>query len=638
MLLATPHTRLLLPIAAALLIGAILLRGPALADERPNVVWIVSEDNSKHFLKLFDPTGASAPNIEKMAAAGLVFDRAFSNAPVCSVARTTLATCVYAPRLGTQYHRRTQMATLPDGWRMFSAYLHEAGYYTTNNSKTDYNATPDKGTWDESSNKASWRNRPNADQPFFHMESHPVSHESSLHFTEQQMNEDVLETDRDKVTLAPYHPDTPLFRYTYARYHDRMHRVDEIVGETLRKLEEDGQLENTFVFYFGDHGGVLPRGKGYVYDSGLHIPLVVRVPEKWQHLVDVPRGSRVAGFVEFVDFGPTVLNLAGVTVPQHMDGKPFLGDGVTMAEVNARDETFGYADRFDEKYEMIRTLRQGNWKYHRNFQAHYPDGLQNNYRYIMLAYEEWRDLYHQENLNAVQRAFFEPKTAEALYDLDADPHETHNLAGDPAHSATLKRMRARLTARLKAMPDLSFVPESELVANGLDDPIAFGQKNRERIAHLVDTANLAVLPFDAARPKLQAAMLARDPVERQWAMTDCAVLGETARPLADAARSLLADTDPLVRVRAAEFLGRIHAADPVPAILDVLETTDDGVVAALALNTAVYLRDALGYDVKLRREDVLAKGDSVSRRLEYLVGPSNDERTNPRRRNRRSAE
>ena len=226
------------------------------AAERPNIVWIVSEDNSIHYLNHFFKGGAKAPNIEALAAHGLTFDRAFCNAPVCSVARTTLATGCYGPRIGTQFHRCYKRAEMPEGLRMFPAYLREAGYYTTNNSKKDYAAVEGKGVWDASSNKASWRNRPEKDQPFFHMESHGQSHESSLHFGKSTFENQKTKADPEKVKLAPYHPDVPIFRYTHAYYLDRMGVIDGIVGQTVAKLKEDGLLEDTFIFYFGDHGGV----------------------------------------------------------------------------------------------------------------------------------------------------------------------------------------------------------------------------------------------------------------------------------------------------------------------------------------------------------------------------------------------
>ena len=265
------------PIAYFLLVLASIL-SPLHGADRPNVVWIVSEDNSIHYLRHYFEGGAEAPNIEALAARGLTFDHAFSNAPVCSVARTTLATGCYGPRIGTQFHRRYAMANMPEGLRMYPAYLRDAGYYATNNSKKDYNAVEGKGVWDESSSKASWRNRPDKKQPFYHMQSHTNSHESSLHFSEEVYENERTNHDPSKITLADYHPDTPLFRYTHAKYLDNMQKIDGIVGETVAKLEEDGVLEDTFIFYFGDHGGVMPRGKGYPYESGLHVPLIVRHP------------------------------------------------------------------------------------------------------------------------------------------------------------------------------------------------------------------------------------------------------------------------------------------------------------------------------------------------------------------------
>jgi uncharacterized sulfatase len=536
------------------------------------------------------------------------------------VARTTLITGLYAPRVATQYHRKSKPARLPDGWRMFPAYLRAAGYYTTNNAKKDYNAVEREGVWDASSRRASWRNRPGKDIPFFHMQSYGASHESSLHFSKKQINPSALKTDPKTVAVAPYHPDTDLFRYTYARYHDRIGVVDDFVGQMVARLEEDGLLEDTFIFYFGDHGGVLPRSKGYVYDSGLHVPLVVRIPERWQKLASVKRGSRVQGFVSFADFGPTLLHLAGIPLPEHLDGKPFLGEDATLAEVNRRNEAFGYADRFDEKYDLCRSLRQGRYKYVRNYQAFYPDSLQNNYRYKMLAYQEWRRLYHEGKLNDVQRQFFEPKPVEALYDIETDPHEVNNLAGKAAHSEVLERLRARMRERVKSLPDLSFYPESYLVENALDNPVAFGREHAGEIARLVDIADLSLLPFAAARPRLEKALASARPWERYWALIACSCFGDRAKGLTAAARARLDDPELLVRVRAAEFLGIAGAADPRPTLYSVLETTPDPVAALLTLNTVVFFNDRKsgGYPVDLKALELKAKGALLERRLSYL--------------------
>jgi len=590
-------------------------------ERRPNFVWIVSEDNSKHYLKLFDPNGAPAPNIERLARHGVVFNHAFSNAPVCSVARTTLATGILAPRGGFQYHRKSQMANLPAGLRMFPAYLRNAGYYTTNNAKKDYNVVEGKGVWDASSRKATWRNRPSKDQPFFHMQSFGASHESSLHFKQDKINPAELGSDPKKVFIAPYHPDTQLFRFTYARYHDRMGVVDGFVGDTVKKLEEDGLLEDTFIFYFGDHGGVLPGSKGYIREAGLHVPLVVRIPENWKHLVDLRPGTRTNGFVSFIDFGPTLLHLAGIGVPKQMDGKPFMGPGITAADLASRDETFGYADRFDEKYDLCRSLRKGRFKYLRNYQAFYPDGLQNNYRYRMLAYEEWRKLYREGKLNAAQRRFFEPKPVEELYDIETDPHGVCNLASDPKHAATLADMRRRLQARVKELSDLSFYPESYMVEHALKDGIAFGQAHRKDVARLVDIADLSLLPLEKARPALQRALDSENPWERYWALIACSCFGEKAAPLVPVAKERLEDDELLVRVRAAEFLAIVAAADPRPTLYGVLSATRSNVEALLTFNTVVFINDHLdGYPFDMSRLKMQAKGGEVKRRTDYLGG------------------
>ncbi len=599
----------------------------SLADgaERPNFVWLISEDNSTHYLKLFDENGAETPEIARLAEHGLIFDHAFSNGPVCSVARSTLITGCYAPRIGTQYHRRSVLVPMPEGVRMFPAYLREAGYYTANNRKKDYNAIEGKGVWDESSGKASWRKR-KPGQPFFYKQSFPVCHESSLHFSAETMRTEKTATDPATVFVSPYHPKTPTFRYTYARYHDRIGQMDEQIGAVVDRLEADALLEDTFIFYFGDHGGVLPRGKGYAYESGLHVPLVVHVPENWKHLIDAKVGSRVGGFVSFIDFGPTLLNLAAIDVPDGVDGRPFLGKGVSMDEVNRRDEAFGYADRFDEKYDLVRTLRKGKFEYVRNYQPFNFDGLQNDYRYKMLAYTEWRELYQAGKLNAVESQFFESRAPEALYDIEADPHETRNLADDPAYTSVLTDLRRRLTDRVKGLPDLSLYPESYLVDEGFEDPVSFGRAHKEEIGRLVDLADLSLVPFAEARPGLEFALASGNPWDRYWGLIVCSAHGKSAIPLLDKAKSLAAD-DPelLVRARAAEFLGLIGAVNPVAVLEDVLLESESIVEANLILNTAVLLRDGKpGYEFSLPRGKIVgdrpgAKKDRyVNARLDYV--------------------
>lgn len=596
----------------------------ALAQNRPNILWVVSEDNSVHYMNLYRPGGASMPTIERLAEQGLVFNHAFSNAPVCSVARSTIISGCYAPRVGAQYHRRSEFAPLPEGLKMFPQYLREAGYYTTNNSKEDYNFTKGPEVWDESSNKASYRNR-SAGQPFFHVQNFGRTHEGQLHFSEQEMKANKTDHDPAIVPLFPYFPDTPTFRYTHAKYLDHHQEVDAQIGAFLKQLEEDGLMDETIIFYYGDHGGVLPRGKGYIYESGLHVPMVVYIPDKWRHLFPAGRGSRIDGFVQFIDLAPTVLNLAELPVPEQIDGKPFLGQGVSLAELNQRNTAFSYADRFDEKYDLVRAVRQGQFKYMRNYQPFNFDGLQNNYRYRMLAYEEWRTLYKAGKLNEAQRQFFEGRPPECLYDLEKDPHEIHNLADDPAYAATLKEMRKLLQKQVRSMPDLSFFPETVLLAEGWQNPAAFGQAHKKEIAGLIKVADLNLRSFQKARKGIAKALNSDNPWQRYWALIACSSFGEEAAPFYDQARQLAAaDPENLVRLRAAEFLALVGAADPAPVIVETLKNARTPVEANLILNTAALLEFVKPeYRITLKKDYFKPawledKGAQFLRRLEYF--------------------
>ena len=384
--------------------------------EQPNIIWITSEDNSKHYLKLFDENGIETPNIESLAENGIVFDRAFSNAAVCSAARSTLISSSYGPRAASHYHRRIQEVPLPNNVAMFPAYLKKAGYYTANNAKEDYNFVKGDSVWDMSSKKATWKNR-KENQPFFYVYNIGTTHESRLHFSEEELKQGIEDNKNTEVFIQPNHPQTETFKYTNIHYRKKIVEMDNEVGEVLKKLKEDGLYKDSFIFYYGDHGGVLPDSKGYLTETGLHVPLVVHVPEKYKHLVNQKIGSRTNQFVSFVDFGATVLNLAGIEIPKAMDGKPFLGKNA----VKNNDVTYSYADRFDEKYDMVRAVRKGKYKYVRNYMPFNFDGLMNQYRYKQLAYKEWAQLYKDNKLNKIQSQFFEPKQPEALYNVEEDP-------------------------------------------------------------------------------------------------------------------------------------------------------------------------------------------------------------------------
>ena len=590
----------------------------------PNIVWLVSEDNSKHFLKMYEEGGAPMPNIEALAKKGIVFDNAFSNAPVCSVARSTIISGCYAPRVGAQYHRRMKLAPMPAGLKMFPEYLRAAGYYTTNNAKEDYNFIKSDSVWDESSTTASYKNR-KPDQPFFHVQNFHGTHEGQLHFNKVQMDSIKTKTTVQDVAVFPYHPETATFKFTNAYYRDLHQKVDMQIGEFLTQLEKEGLMDDTIIFYYGDHGGVLPRSKGYIYENGLNVPMVVYVPEKWKHLAPVEMGTRTDAFVQFTDLAPTVLNLAGVAIPNQIDGRPFLGKSVNKARLAQRDVAFGYADRFDEKYDLVRSLRKGKYKYIRNYQPFTIDGLFNFYRYKMLAYKEWQQLYEEGKLNEAQEQFFKAKSPEALYDIEKDPHEVNNLATEPSHQSTLLELRSTLQNQVKSMPDLSFYPEPYFIESGLANPVAFGQQNKSEIANLIDIADLSLNSFDESRELIEKALNSDNPWKRYWGLIVCSSFGKESYPFFKMGAQLSKhDTNNLVRIRAVEFLMLNGQEVPSELILEIIGESNTETATNLILNSIALIK-TIRPDFKIDIPKSLfppewydMEGDLVNRRIDFI--------------------
>jgi arylsulfatase A-like enzyme len=589
----------------------------------PNIVWITSEDNSAFYLKMYHEDGMETPNIEFLAQNGIKFNRAFSNAPVCSAARSTLISGCYGPRIASHFHRRIELVPMPDNVQMFPAYLREAGYYTTNNVKEDYNIIKSDNVWDESSNKASWRNRQDG-QPFFHVQNTTITHEGRMHFSKEDMKSIKTRIHPDSVFIQPNHPDTEIFRYSNAFYRDKIAEMDKEVGRVVEELRKDGLMENTIIFYYSDHGGVLPGSKGYIAETGLHVPFVVYIPENYKHLFEGKAGSESNGFVSFVDFGATVLNLAGLAIPEGIDGKPFLGRGITAKELASRDESYSYADRFDEKYDMVRAVRKGKIKYIRNYQPFNYDGLRNDYRYKQLAYTEWFEKYSANELNETQAYFFTNKAPEMLFDVEADFFETNNLAENPEYAEVLKEMRAKLDAWLKGMPDLAFYPEHHLIEEAFDNPVEFGQAHKENIHKYIEISNLVLSDFNSAKPEIEKSLRSEDPWERYWGILVSGSFGKEADVLKSTMKEIsLNDTELINRVRAAEFLAINLGENPYEIMNSALYSSTKPAEALLILNSMVLMRDryvkeALKLDKAKIAPHVLKNG-LVGQRVDYLM-------------------
>ena len=598
--------------------------------ERPNFVWFMAEDISKHYFQLYNDgrEGVSTPNVEQMAEQGVTFMNAYSNAPVSSAARSTLITGCYGPRLGISLHRKQELVQMPEGLNMFPAYLRAAGYHTSNAAKTDYNCMLDKSAWDIVAGCiGDWRKRESKDTPFLHVITHVGCHESCLQFNESAFKKKPTRNNPDLVTIHPNHPDTKKFRYTYATLYDRIQDADTRLGIVLDLLREDGLLDNTIVFFMGDNGGCLPGTKGYTGNIGVQVPLVAYVPEKWRKYLHLPAGEKVTGLVSFMDLGPTLLHLAGVEVPEQMDGTPFMGHDLTLEDINKRDEMFGYGDRYDELYAFNRIYRKGNFRYSRNFLPYHPQSLFAFYRYKQAAFREWKEMYEKGQLNEAQSRFFQPQGTEELYDLEKDPYEIHNLANDPQYQSVLKDMRKGVKKNMLKKNDLGLIPEPVwLNASREMGPVPYGKQQHKRLKTYSDVADLELVSFDKGQKKAMKALQSADPVERYWAATAYATWGKDAASVAGQLRQLAeAEKVGYVRSRLQVALARMGQTLKPNEIKVTLALSGDAVESLFILNDVTYLHEQQAVPgLHLRKSDV--KGEiagpnkcfGLSWRLDYL--------------------
>jgi len=433
---------------------------------RPNILWISAEDISPD-LRCYGDQYAVTPNLDAFAAQGTRFDACFAHMGVCAPARSGIITGRYPTSMGTN-HMRCRGVPQHEV-KCFTEYLRAAGYYCTNRSKTDYQFSSPLTAWD--GGRRDWRGRAKG-QPFFSVINLGTTHEGQIRNKKRRTQIEATLTpeerhDPAKAELPPYYPDTPVVRQDWAQYYDLITLMDKEVARILGELEADGLADNTIVWFWGDHGRGLPRGKRWIYDSGLHAPLLIRVPEKFRELAgsgspDSLRPGTASGeLVSFVDFAPTMLSLAGVKIPDHIQGQAFLGP----QKAKPRMYVYGARDRVDEAYDMIRCVRDKRYKYIRNFMPHLPRSLDVSYMNRMPTMQEMRRLHTEGKLEGPQMQYFGPtKPVEELYDTQADPHEVRDLATDPKHEATLTRMRKELFAWMRQTGDLGLLPECEFDA------------------------------------------------------------------------------------------------------------------------------------------------------------------------------
>ena len=524
-------------------------------EDRPNILWLVSEDNGPLLGCYGDPV-ARTPNLDALAKRGVVFESCYAM-PVCAPTRFTLITGLYPTTCGPAQHMRAS-GKIPAWLKGFPAYLRKAGYYTTNNAKTDYNAPIDVSeAWDVCGKKGDWKNRPAPDTPFFSVFNHEMTHESCL-FPKDKRQPRCEPTDPARVRVRPYQPDTPEVRADLARQYDCLAEMDRQCGEKLEALAQAGVDGNTIVFYYGDNGGITPRSKRFLQDSGTHVPLIVYFPPKWRHLAPAAPGSRVAAPVHVVDFAATVLALAGVERPAYLQGVPFAGAG----QVKPRKYVFCTRDRMDERYDMVRSVADGRWLYIRNFRPEVPYVEPLSYMFRARGYQSWARLAEEGRLTPATAMFWGRKPTEELYDLRADPDNVVNLAGRPEQAERLAAMRQALAAQMTENRDNGLLPEG-CGEEGYEASRAAGAWPVERV---LAAAFLASEQKPENLPALQQAAVDPSMPVRWWAALGFGMLGKGAAEARPALVKLAADPSGFVRVAAADALarqGRLDEALPV---------------------------------------------------------------------------
>lgn len=566
----------------------VVLSSTLLAAERPNILWLTSEDHGPE-MGCYGDKLARTPNIDALAAKGMLFKRAWSVAPVCAPARTAIISGIYPSSSGGLHMR--SMVSLAAGRKMYPQFLRAAGYYCTNNSKTDYNLREPGKVWDASSGKAHWKDRA-AGQPFFAIFNSTTSHESQI-----RKRPHAAITKPAEVRVPAYHPDTPEVRQDWAQYYDKVSEADADAGRRLRELEKAGLAEETIVFYYGDHGSGMPRSKRWAGNSGLHVPLVVYFPKKWRHLApkEYKPGGESERMISFVDLTPTVLSLAGIAPPEWMQGHAFAGSHQTEPQ----PLLFGERGRMDERMDLVRSVTDGRFVYLRNFHPHVSQAQRVSYQFETPTTRVWHELFRQGKTNEAQSIFWKiPKAAEELYDLNTDRDEVRNLADSSEHRAILTRLRAALREHLLKVRDVCLLPEPELHARSTGStPYEMARDaGKYPLEKILAAAELASSLDPAAEPELQRALVDEDSAVRYWGALGVLIRGEKSIQAHSAGlTAALDDESPSVRIVAAEALASHGDEASQKRALDTLGRLmvpkDHGVLTAM---TALAAIEALG--------------------------------------------
>jgi uncharacterized sulfatase len=585
---------------------AVVPASAADAPAQPNILWLTCEDINPH-LGCYGDSYATTPNLDRLAARGLRYLNAWSCAPVCAPARTTIISGLYPPSTGSEHMR--SLTTLPAGMKMYPQLLREAGYYCTNNSKEDYNLEKPGQVWDVSSNQAHWKNR-KAGQPFFAVFNILISHESQI-----RKRPHTLVHDPAQVKLPAYHPDTPEVRHDWAQYYDNITEMDKQVGIRLQELADAGLSDDTIVFYYADHGSGMPRSKRSACNSGLQVPLIVFIPDKYKHLAskEYAPGGKTDRLVSFIDLAPTLLSLAGLRPPEAYQGHAFLGPRETAPQPFLH----GFRGRMDERYDMVRSVRDQRYVYIRNYLPDRIPGQHVAYMFETPTTRVWKQLYDEGKLKPEQKHFWEPKPPEELYDLQNDPDEVHNLADSAKHQEILNRLRQAQREQVLRIRDVGFLPEDEIHTRAKGTtPYEVGHDDAKYpLKRILATAELAASGKSDGVAELKQALQDPDSAVRYWAALGLRMRGkEAARSALAELRKALTDPAPSVRIVAAETLGKYGDGDEankaVTVLLELASLEKNGLYVSMqALNALDQLHEKAAGGLDTIKEAV--KGEAT---------------------------
>jgi len=516
--------------------------------EKPNILWIVSEDNSAYFTGCYGNSFATTPNIDKLASQGFLYNRAYCPNAVCAPSRNCILTGVYASSNGNENMR--SMVPKSDKVLTYPEYLQKAGYYCTNNFKTDYNASGFKyeSIWDDCSKTAHYKNRP-AGKPFFAVFNIELSHEGR-NFMQTPNNE--LRHDPAKVFLPPYSPDIPEMRHDWAQYYDKIEDMDKVVGKLLNELDESGEADNTIVMYYGDNGGILPRSKRFVYETGTRIPFIVRIPEKFKYLYPAEKpGQKVDRIINFVDFVPTILSIINVPIPDYLQGNAFLGKQKT----NDPEYTFMSRQRMDERYDLVRSVRDKQYRYIRNYMPFRITMQHVEFMFRAPSAEAWFTAFKEGKTNAAQSFPFQTKPVEELYDSEKDPWEVNNLAGNPKYASVLKCMRKVQTDWMRKIKDVGLIPESDYTEFAGDKSMYDYMRSPEcPFDELMKASELATLGGKKDLGVFVKYLQSPNSAIRYWGAIGLLILKKDATPAISALKKSTKDKSGFVATLAAEAL------------------------------------------------------------------------------------